>query len=161
MKRWIALGLLLMTLASLTACRIPDAMGIHGLMDGLAQHLGRSQITDEGDLIGKRSLNGDGYTGGYCCAAAGTTGRDVVFGGASIDRRCIRISGTVETVSGTARIRIRLNDQVVVLTCDPDGCFGTMLSMNSGGNYIMVDYDRFVGRVELDSAYVQTADDGR
>ena len=162
MKRWIALCLLALTLFSLTACRFqymtPEEM--HDFMDGLTQKLGQSQITEETDLIGNRCLNGDGFTGGYRAECEGNTGRDVVFGGASIDRRCIQISGVVETVSGTAQIRIRMNDQTMVLDCDADGNFQTVLSMDNGGNYIMVDYDQFVGRVELDSAYVQTSEDG-
>lgn len=148
-------------LCCLTACGLEDLTPseIYSAMDGLVQQLGQSQITDGADLIGSRCLNGDGFTGGYVSECGGNTGRDVVFGGASVERRCVLISGVVKTESGSAQIRIRVNDQVTVLDCDPDGHFQTELSMDSGGSYIMVDYDQFVGTVELDSAYVQSCDD--
>lgn len=161
MKKFSVLCMALLLVFALAGCALDHMTPseIYSAMDGLVQQLGQSQITDGADLIGSRCLNGDGFTGGYVSDCSGNTGRDVVFGGASVERRCIRISGEIKTESGSAQIRIRVNDQVTVLDCDPDGRFQTVLSTDSGGSYIMVDYDQFVGTVELDSAYVQSCDD--
>ena len=82
------------------------------------------------------------------------TGRDVVFGGASIHNRDLFLSGHIETESGNATVRIRMNSEVVELEPDADGYFETTLKLDNGGNYIMVVYEDFSGTVEMNSEYL-------
>lgn len=155
MKHTILALVLLGMLLSCSACRL-DALEPEELrlfLDDVASDLGSTQITDDQDLIGQRTRGTDTYTGSYTASCSDQTGRDMTFGGASTRDRVLRCWGTVTAQSGTAAIRIRLNEDVVILEPDEHGRFDTQLHLKSGGNYIMVDYTDFVGTVELHCGY--------
>ena len=155
MKKLLILLALLLLALGLTACdwadSTPDEM--HGFLDDIAGYFGSSQITDDDELIGTRKLSDDAYTGTYTSDCAGNTGRDVIFGGGSILNKTLSIEGLIRAESGSAVVRIRMNDEVIELESDSDGRFDTELSIHSGGNYIMIDYSDFAGSVELLSKY--------
>lgn len=138
-----------------------SACGIHcseqqktlNRIDSIAGNIGRSQITKDDNLIGERHCKDD-YTGYYTARCDAESGRDVIFGGASIKERNLRVYGTVYTQSGTAKIRIRQTDEVKECEVDRELHFETELNLSSGGNYIMIDYDNFQGCVELHSDYI-------
>lgn len=121
------------------------------LLDGIAEDMGSSQITDDKDLIGTRVLadSSDTYAGDYTAVGSDMSGRDVVFGGASIHGKALVLSGKIKPESGTATVRIRMNEEVFVPEPDADGYFETPLKLDNGGNYIMVVYEHFTGSVEL------------
>lgn len=154
MKKIFVCCLILMMLFSLTACRsnYMDSDEIRAFFSNLAEYLGSSQITDDDKLIGQR-VTDDAYTGTYQSNCSSSTGRDVIFGGGSVEERTLYISGVVKAESGSAIVRIRLNDEVIELTPDEAGYFETKLSLVSGGNYIMVQYEDFTGTMELRSSY--------
>ncbi len=154
MRKNLVCLLVLTILFSLTACRINymDSDEIHAFFFDLADDLRRSQISEDDKLIGTRETD-DAYTGAYQAECNGNTGRDVIFGGGAVKERSLYISGDVKTESGSATVRIRLNDEVIELTPDENGYFETKLSLEYGGNYIMVQYEDFTGTVELRSAY--------
>ena len=155
MKKLLLLLTLLLLTLGLTACDWADSTPeeMHGILDDVAGFFGRSQITDDDELIGTRKLSDDAYTGTYTSDCAGNTGRDVIFGGGSILNKTLSIEGQIRTESGSAVIRIRMNDEIIELEPDSDGCFDTELNILSGGNYIMVNYSDFAGSVELHSKY--------
>ena len=158
MKHAIIFLLLTVLLLSLTGCRSnfmePEAM--QDFLDGVVENIGDSQITDDKDLIGIRMLNknSDAYTGAYTSECKAVTGRDVIFGGASIHNRELFLSGTIQAESGKATIRIRLNEEVFEMESDDDGHFETTLKLDSGGNYIMVVYEDFSGSLEMTCEYM-------
>ena len=147
MKHLITYLLLAEMLLGLTGCRLNDVE----YLNGIVAETGDSQITDDKDLIGTRVLTGsaDPYAGEYTAECESVTGRDVVFGGASIHNRELFLSGTVQAESGNATVRIRLNEEVFELEPDADGYFETTLKLDNGGNYIMVVYEDFSGKVEM------------
>lgn len=122
-------------------------------IDSIAGNIGRSQITEDDNLIGERHCKDD-YTGYYSARCDAESGRDVIFGGASIKERNLKVYGTVYTQSGTVKIRIRQTDEVKECEVDRELHFETELNLSSGGNYIMIDYDNFQGCVELHSDYI-------
>lgn len=126
---------------------------VHQFFDGIAKDIGASQITKEEELIGKRQAGEDSYTGVYKANCEGSTGKDVIFGGASIDGRKLYVHGLVHSDQGKATIRVRRNWEVTELIPDENGYFETELSMDNGGNYIMVSYEMFEGIVEIVSEY--------
>lgn len=149
MRKLLVCILALMLLLSLSAC------GEEKLecLEEWADKLGQAQLTDNKDLIGSREEGIDSYVGSYEATCEDDSGRDVIFGGASTMERTLYVSGTIKTEKGSATVRIRLNDEVSELTLDVNGNFGAELSLESGGNYIMVLYEDFTGTVELRSAY--------
>lgn len=157
MKHAIIFLLLTSLLLSLNGCKFnymePEEM--KEFLDGVVEKIGDNQITDDDDLIGARLLvDDDSYVGEYTAECSHMTGRDVVFGGASIHNRDLFLSGHIETESGNATVRIRMNSEVVELEPDADGHFETTLKLDNGGNYIMVIYDVFSGVVEMKSEYL-------
>ena len=161
MKRAIVFLLLTSLLLSLNGCKFnymePEEM--KAFLHGVVENIGDSQITDDDDLIGARLLVDDNsYVGEYTAESSHMTGRDVVFGGASIHNRDLFLSGHIETESGNATVRIRMNSEVVELEPDADGYFETTLKLDNGGNYIMVIYDDFSGVVEMNSEYLDASE---
>lgn len=131
----------------------PEAM--QEFLDGVVENIGDSQITDDDDLIGARLLvDDDSYVGEYTAECSHMTGRDVVFGGASIHNRDLFLSGHIETESGNATVRIRMNSEVIELEPDNDGYFETTLKLDNGGNYIMVIYEDFSGMLKMTCEYM-------
>lgn len=155
MKKILAFALLLCMALSFTGCQFNYEKPSEMLekLEGWAENLGQSQITEEENLIGERILSEDSYVGRYFADGENETGKDVVFGGASIEKRQLRVYGTITTESGKATVRIRQNWDVTELEPDEDGNFETNLSLDNGGNYIMVNYEDFTGNIELYSEY--------
>ena len=155
MKKIIAFVLLLCMALSFTGCQFNYEKPSEMLekFEGWAENLGQSQITEDGDLIGERILSEDSYAGRYCADGEDEIGKDVVFGGASIEKRQLKVYGTITTESGKATVRIRQNWDVTEVETDEDGNFETNLSLDNGGNYIMVNYEDFTGSIEMYSEY--------
>ena len=156
MKALLIISLVLCVILLATGCQWKGGPsgGIYEGLDKLAGNLGSSQITEDDTLIGHRSCAEDAYTGTYSSDCDGQTGRDVIFGGASIENRVLHCYGKISTESGEASVRIRLNQEVYLLPLDQDGCFETELHVQSGGNYVMIDYTVFAGTVEITCEYL-------
>ena len=124
-------------------------------LDGVVENIGDNQITDDDDLIGARLLvDDDSYVGEYTAECSHMTGRDVVFGGASIHNRALFLSCHIDAESGKATVRIRMNSEVIELEPDADGYFETTLKLDNGGNYIMVIYEDFSGMLKMTCEYM-------
>ena len=158
MKQLITYLLLTGLILGLTGCRLnymePEEM--QDFLDGVVENIGDSQITDDEDLMGTRTLadSDDAYAGEYIAECGSVTGRDVVFGGASIHNRELFLSGTVQAESGIATVRIRLNEEVLELEPDGNGYFETTLKLDNGGDYIMAVYEDFSGKMEMTCEYM-------
>lgn len=124
-------------------------------LDGVVENIGDNQITDDDDLIDARLLvDDDSYVGEYTAECSHMTGRDVVFGGASIHNRALFLSSHIDAESGKATVRIRMNSEVIELEPDADGYFETTLKLDNGGNYIMVIYEDFSGMLKMTCEYM-------
>lgn len=157
MKRAIVFLLLTSLLLSLNGCKFnymePEEM--KEFLDGVVENIGDSQVTDDDDLIGERLMvDDDSYVGEYTAESSHMTGRDVVFGGASIHNRALFLSGHIDAESGKATVRIRMNSEVIELEPDADGYFETTLKLDNGGNYIMVIYEDFSGMLKMTCEYM-------
>ena len=157
MKHAIIFLLLTSLLLSLNGCKFnymePEEM--KEFLDDVVEDIGDSQVTDDDDLIGARLLvDDDSYVGEYTAECSHMTGRDVVFGGASIHNRALFLSSHIDAESGKATVRIRMNSEVIELEPDADGYFETTLKLDNGGNYIMVIYEDFSGMLKMTCEYM-------
>ncbi len=152
MKKFLVIVVILCLMLSISACQT-DSNKFYDFLNGIVQNAGNTQITEQHDLIGNRVLDKDAYTGRYNAYCEGNTGRDVIFGGGSIESKKLHVYGIIHTNTGKATVRIRLNEDIKELSVKEDGSFETHLSLNSGGNYIMMDYEDFNGEIELRSEY--------
>ncbi len=115
--------------------------------------LGKSQLTSNLNLIGERYDENDDYTGAYRCNADDVTGRDCIYGGCAIDERKISLKGKVNTESGELKIRVRHGAETEYVAVDKDGSFEDVLEFDSGGNYIIIEYDDFTGEIDALTEY--------
>ena len=147
MKRAAAVLLTLALMLSLTACMSRGSMQLKRAdryFDDLRGAFKMSDVTNSARLIGKRENNGkDWFTGSYTAQCENETGRDTVFGGASARDKLIKVKAYIKTESGSAVIRLRMNGKVLEYTPDTDGRFEREFNFQNGGNYIMIDFDRF------------------
>ena len=65
-----------------------------------------------------------------------------------------KVKAYIKTESGSAVIRLRMNGKVLEYTPDTDGRFEREFNFGNGGNYIMIDFDRFTGTVQMTAEYV-------
>ena len=122
--------------------------------DKLTNSLSKSQITKDDDLIGERTLSDDDYyTGSYTAERSNADGRDVIFGGASVYEKKLKVTAKVETTSGKATFRIRLGSEVEEHTAVEEGNLELDLELESGNIYIMIDYSEFTGSVAMTCEY--------
>ena len=68
--------------------------------------------------------------------------------------KLIKVKAYIKTESGSAVIRLRMNGKVLEYTPDTDGRFEREFNFQNGGNYIMIDFDRFTGTVQMTAEYV-------
>lgn len=118
-------------------------------MEGVVSVIGSSQITSDRDLIGQRIQGEDDYTGSYTAAGYIAGGRDVIFGGASLRPRDLHLTGWAKREQGEARLRVREGSEARYIEPDAYGGYDVLLTLDSGGLYIMMDYQEFGGCVEL------------
>lgn len=125
MNKFALVCLILCAVLVLSGCAWSrlDGEKMQERLDGFAAMLGSLEITEDEDLIGQRSGGRDDYAGGYSADCTGQNGRDVVFGGGSIQESTLRCYGMIAAESGSATVRIRLNEEVVILEPDEKGCF--------------------------------------
>lgn len=151
MKKGIFFGLALVLCLSLSGCGENwDKDEILGRFDAMTERLASSQFTREKDLIGERTWAEENrYLGSYSADCTGETGRDVIFGGASVQERKLKLNASAVVESGTATLRVRLGAEVEEHPLDGD--LQLDLDFAGGGNYVMVDYEDFTGTVALES----------
>lgn len=121
----------------------------------VVESCGRTQVSDDKDLIGKRTLKEDAYVGTYIANCANENGREVIFGGGSLKERKVKVHGTIKTESGKATLSVRIGENKNTVTTDDNGDFTILLDMDGGGNYVILDYEDFTGSINLYSDYEQ------
>lgn len=156
MKKVIVGILIICVLGALWGCadrnnNSDDGNKVMEQLSEWTENLGKKQITKDSDLCGERILEqeGDYYSGSYNAQAEQMTGCEVVFGGAGMEERTIICSGNIDRETGSIKIRVRMNEEVVYISPDENGHFKKEFPFESGGNYIMVDYEDFTGSIEL------------
>ena len=127
--------------------------GVVAQVEEWAGELGETLLTKDAKLAGKRQTGSDDYTGTYLATCEDKTGREVLFGGGSIRRRELKVSGTLKTQSGNVTVQIKTGNDTTQLTPNEDGTFETTVSLTTGGSYVVVDYEEFVGQIEVASGY--------
>ena len=121
-NRWVRAALLCCIAFSLTGCgfRRVNSWEWLKIADNVVGVLGASQITADEELLGQRVCHDDAYVGNYEAQCQGSTGRDVVFGGGSIETRRLQVYGRILAEEGQATVRIRMNEEVVELAADEE-----------------------------------------
>ena len=128
--------------------------GVVAQVEEWVGELGETRLTKDAKLIGQRQTGSDDDTGTYRAECEDKTGQEVLFGGGSIRRRELKVSGTLKTQSGTAAVQIKTGKETTQLTPNENGTFETTVSLTTGGSYVVVVYDHFAGEVEIEVEYI-------
>lgn len=109
MKKLLAIFIAaVIILGAVEVVRKPSAQQIVDDFDSIVHVISLTQITRDSKLIGKRENAGkDTYIGSYSSSCISENGRDVVFGGASVKDRKIKLKVKILTESGAASLRVR------------------------------------------------------
>lgn len=121
----------------------------------IVQVLGKSQLTSNEHLIGSRYERKDDYAGGYMCLADSVTGRDIPYGGCSTKNRKLMLTGKINRQHGNVNIHIRYGSECEDIQFDGKGYIEKELSFCGGGNYIVIEYENFVGEVDIKTEYIK------
>lgn len=121
----------------------------------IVQMLGKSQLTSRLNMIGELYERKDDYVGGYMCNADSVTGRDVPYGGCSTKDKKLRLTGKVNRKRGDVNVRIRYGSETKNIKFDSRGYLEKELLFSAGGNYIIIEYDNFVGEIDLRTEYIK------
>lgn len=157
MKKLLAIFIAaVIILGAVEVVRKPSAQQIVDDFDSIVHVISLTQITRNSKLIGKRDfIDKDTYIGSYSSSCISENGRDVVFGGASVKDRKIKLKVKILKESGGASIRVRTNSYVEDYSVDENGNFEKTFDFDSGGNYAMIIYNNFTGTVEMTSEYAK------
>lgn len=158
MRKLLMVLMALSLMFGTTACHGGDVdpLKLVSQWDRFVEMCGRTQITPDSKLIGTRTYGEDAYVGTYYADCDKATGRDVIFGGGSIQERNVHLQGHVEQKSGTVQLRVRLGGQVEEPMLDEQGNFDLSFHLDGGGNYFMLDYESFSGTVTLSAFYTES-----
>lgn len=101
MKKLLAIFIAaVIILGAVEVVRKPSAQQIVNDFDSIVHVISLTQITRDSKLIGKRENVGkDTYIGSYSSSCISENGRDVVFGGASVKDRKIKLKVKILTES--------------------------------------------------------------
>ncbi len=159
-KVWLLIVCIAAMLVGTTACSGVklDPQQLLQRWERVVELCGKTQITPDAKLIGTRTYGENAYVGTYYADCKESSGRDVVFGGASLQERTVHLQGHVEQTSGAVCLRIRLGKEVQELKPDAQGNFEGDFVLTGGGNYFMLDYEHFCGTVTL-TAFEHSAEE--
>lgn len=157
MKKILAIFIAAVVVLSVVeVVRKPTAQQLYEDFDGLVHVISLTQITWDKKLIGKREfVDKDTYVGSYSSSCVSESGRDVVFGGASVKNRKIRLRVKILTESGAASLRVRTGSEVKEYSVDKNGNFEQIFNFDGGANYVMLTYCGFTGTVKMISDYAK------
>lgn len=157
MKKALAIFVVaVLILTFVEIARKPSAEQLYEDFDGLVHVISLTQITRDKKLIGKREfVDKDTYIGSYSSSCISESGRDVVFGGASIKDRKVTVKAKILTESGAASLKIRTGSEVKEYPVDENGEFEQTFTFDGGANYVTIVYCGFTGTVEISSDYRQ------
>ncbi|MDE6470865.1 MAG: hypothetical protein K2L19_07610 [Eubacterium sp.] len=155
MKHIITIILCIIVMLCAMFFQVVEVDDVLNFYTSTVEYLGSRQLTSKLNLIGERYDKIDDYTGSYKCSAENVTGRDVIYGGCSVDKIKLNLKGKSDTQSGELKIRVRLGYDVEYITINEDGAFDELLEFDGGGNYIIIEYKDFTGEIDVSTEYAE------
>ena len=152
LKKKIVILLLLSVLCIvyLTACS-KDAVVSH--YNSALEKIGSRSLTRSGKLQGERRFGIDKYCGEYQADYSGFSGKELLFGGTSLDRSngsSLEISCRLNSTSGQAKLIFQSGSETEQILTDQTGYYTGTITLPAASNYIAIAGDSFSGSVELD-----------
>lgn len=149
MRKLIAICLMLCCLLSMSACSKDEMVEQY---NEALQAVGDNNLTSDKKLQGDREFGEDSYVGTYQAEYDDFTGKEIIFGGTSLERDSgneISISCDLTIEDGTMQLLLQTGDNDPQVLCDSSGEYSETIELPSASNYIIVQSENFAGSIKL------------
>ncbi len=149
MRKFLALCLVLCCLFSMSACSKDKIIEQY---NKALQAVGDNNLTSGGKLQGVREFGGDSYVGTYQAEYDDFTGKEIVFGGTSLERDSgneVNISCDLDIDDGAAQLLLQSGDNTLQVLCETSSSYSETIELPSASNYIIVQAENFTGSINL------------
>ncbi len=149
MRKLIAICLMLCCLLSMSACSKDEIVEQY---NEALQAIGDNNLTSDKELQGERESGEDSYVGTYQAEYDDFTGKEIIFGGTSLERDSgnkINISCNLNIEKGTIQLLLQTGDNAPQVLCDSSGEYSETIELPSASNYIIVQSENFTGSIKL------------
>ncbi len=115
------------------------------------EKVGDLVLTNKTNLKGNREFGKDHYTGTYKVTYENFTGKEVIFGGTTIeqDEKNINVKLNIENSSGTIKVIMNLKGNEETLATK-DGSYEFDFNIKDGSNYLIIKTDEYSGKVNIE-----------
>lgn len=142
-----------MFIAILTGCSKDELIDKY---KNISEKLGDTILTSDYKLKGKRTFGLDHYVGVYEAEYKNYTGKEVVFGGTTIEKDNddnIHIKIIIEDSNGSVQVIQKLKEEDRILATK-DGIYGYDFNINDGSNYLIIDLKDYSGKININVDYI-------
>lgn len=134
---------------SLTACSKDEIIDD---FNHVLESIGNNNLTGNKKLQGNREFGEDSYVGTYKADYDNFTGKEILFGGTSLDRDAgneIHISCDLDIGSGTAKVILQTGNDESKILCETSQRYSEVIELSAASNYIIIQAENFMGSCEL------------
>lgn len=133
---------------------VPDNLtkNISESLESANNVMGEMKLTDDNDLCGQRTTEGNDYLGTYHSDYKKYTGEEYLFGGVSVDSKNIskiKISYSLSQKAGNVKILLVTGKEEKQLFKDTDKSGSKIVALQGGTNYVVIKCEKFSGTVDL------------
>lgn len=149
MRKTIWLSLVLCCVLSLTACSKDEIIDD---FNHVLESIGNDNLTGNKKLQGNREFGENSYVGTYKADYDNFTGKEILFGGTSLDRddgNEIHISCDLDIGSGTAKVILQTGNDESKILCETSQRYSEVIELSAASNYIIIQAENFMGSCEL------------
>lgn len=143
--------LILITIIILTLCVGCSKDTILNTYDKFNRVVGDFNLTKDSKLKGHRTFGKDHYVGEYKVEYENFTGKEILFGGTTIERDngdSIHLKIEVLDSLGDLNIYMRLKDKKDNIVSD-DGIYEYEFNVKDGSNYFIIEADNYSGKINV------------
>lgn len=115
------------------------------------QLAGKSQLTSDIKLTGKREKGVDDYVGKYSASYKNFNKSECIFGGTSIEHKSgnkLKITYNTNTDSGSIKLVIKSGSNTPVVLCEGSK-LDSQIELPDGSNYLSLEGQNFTGNIDL------------
>lgn len=143
----------ILVLICLTLCSACSKDTVLDIYKDVNERLGDIVLTNKSKLKGIREYGSDHYTGSYKVTYDNFSGKEVIFGGTTIERdeNVIHIKMVIEESKGNLQVIMKLKEKEEVLAND-DGTYEFTFDVKDGSNYLKIVTKDYSGKLNINVA---------
>lgn len=146
------IGVLLVTICLALLCTGCSKDALKDYYKDITEKVGDIVLTNKSKLKGTRKFEKDHYTGTYQVTYKDFTGKEVIFGGTTIekDEENINVKLNIEKSQGNIKVIMNLKGQEEALATK-DGSYEFDFNVKNGSNYLIIEADNYSGEVHIET----------